>query len=98
VVTDNGSPNLSATNSFKVTVNPLSQPNVTGVTWNAGQLTFTVTGQTGPDYGVQASTNLTSWQTVFRTNSPSMPFHWSDPASGSYMQRFYRIVVGPPLP
>jgi pectin methylesterase-like acyl-CoA thioesterase len=98
VVADNGSPSLSATQSFRVFVNPLTQPDVSSVALVAGQLALTVSGQTGPDYAVQASTNFTDWQTVFTTNSPILPFQWTDPNSGAYPLRFYRIAVGPPLP
>jgi hypothetical protein len=33
---------------------------------------------------------------VFTTNSPA--FEWADPNTGLFPMRFYRIVVGPPLP
>jgi pectin methylesterase-like acyl-CoA thioesterase len=98
VVSDNGSPPLSATNSFLVTVNPVTQPTLSAPTLSGGQFTFTATGQSGPDYAVQASTDLSAWQTVFRTNSPAMPFLWADPDTGLYPIRFYRLIVGPPLP
>ena len=97
-VADNGAGLLSASQSFNVIVNPLTQPDVNSVAWTAGQLGLTVSGELGPDYAVQASTDLASWNTVFRTNSPAMPFQWSDPDSGTFPARFYRILVGPPLP
>jgi hypothetical protein len=97
-VTDNGSPNLSATNSFSVIVNALTSPIAGSPTWSAGQFSLVVDGQIGPDYAVQASSNLLDWQTVFSTNSPATPFQWTDPDSGTLPSRFYRIVVGPPLP
>lgn len=96
-VSDNGTPSLSATQSFTVTVNPLTQPNVTSST-AGGQLHLTVAGEVGPDYAVQASTNLTGWQTIFTTNSPPSPFDWADPDTGTFPARFYRVVAGPPLP
>jgi len=97
-VSDDGSPSLSATQSFSVIVNPLSQPQLTSPVWNGGQFSVTLTGESGPDYAVQASTNLVDWQTVFATNSPAMPLQWADPDSDTFPLRFYRIVVGPPLP
>jgi autotransporter-associated beta strand protein len=97
VVTDNGTPNLSATQSFSVTVNPLTLPTVSVPVLSAGQIGFSVSGQAGPDYAVQASSNLTSWNTVFITNSPAMPFTWSTNA-GNRLMHFYRIKTGPPLP
>jgi autotransporter-associated beta strand protein len=96
-VADNGSPSLSATQSFNVTVTAPAQPGVTSI-FSGGLLTVSVTGDTGPDYAVQASTNLLDWQTIFTTNSPALPFNYTDPATAAYPIRFYRIVVGPPLP
>ena len=97
-VTDDGAPTMSATQSFSVIVNPLAQPDVSSPVWAGGQFSLSVNGQLGPDYAVQASTNLVNWQSVFTTNSPAMPFQWTDPDTGAFPLRFYRIVVGPPLP
>jgi hypothetical protein len=98
VVTDNGSPNLSATQSFNVTVNPLIQPGIASNVWTGGRLSLSVSGQTGPDYAVQVSSNLSSWSTLLITNSPAMPFQWTDPDTNACPARFYRIKTGPPLP
>jgi hypothetical protein len=96
-VADNGSPPMSATQSFVVAVNPLPQPSVTAATLSGVQFTLQVNGQSGPDYAVQVSSNLLVWSTVFITNSPPMPFQWTDMNSPSSVQ-FYRIKAGPPLP
>jgi hypothetical protein len=98
VVSDNGIPNLSATQSFVAIVNPLARPNISSVVISGGQVVLQVAGDLGPDYEVQASTNLTQWQSVFTTNSPATPFLWTDPNPSSLPMRFYRIVAGPPLP
>jgi pectin methylesterase-like acyl-CoA thioesterase len=95
-VIDNGSPNLSATQSFVVAVNPLTQPTVSAPAYAAGQFSLTVDGQTGPDYEVLASSNLTDWVSLVTNTSPTMPFLFTDPNAASYPLRFYRIVVGPP--
>jgi pectate lyase len=97
-VFDNGTPTQSATQSFTVTVNPLAQPNVTPSTGAGGQLRLTVTGQVGPDYAVQASTNMAGWQTIYTTNSPPTPFDWIDTNTTAFPARFYRVVIGPPMP
>jgi hypothetical protein len=97
-VADNGSPIMSATQSFSVTVNPLTQPTAGSIVLNNHQLGFQVSGQTGPDYAVQGSTNLTVWDTLFITNSPPMPFSWTDTNAATLPAQFYRIKVGPPLP
>jgi pectin methylesterase-like acyl-CoA thioesterase len=99
VVTDNGTPNLSATNSFSVTVNPLSQPSILAPSYEAGQFSLSVSGEVGPDYALQVSTNLASglWTTLLESNSPPSPFTFTD-TNAINSQQYYRIVVGPPLP
>jgi hypothetical protein len=62
-----------------------------------GQLGFQVNGQTGPDYAVLVSSNLFNWNTLFITNSPPMPFSWTDTNAATLPQQFYRIKAGPPL-
>ncbi len=69
-VADNGTPSLSATQSFSVVVNPLASPSVGNVSVAGGQFSFNISGQSGPDYAVETSTNLTQWNNVFITNSP----------------------------
>jgi hypothetical protein len=96
-VADNGTPSMSATQSFSVIVNPLSPPGISNISLASGQLTFKVNGQSGPDYAIETSTNLTQWSNVFTTNSPVLPFNWKDAATNSPV-RFYRVKLGPPLP
>jgi hypothetical protein len=91
-VTDNGTPNLSATQSFNVIVSAPAQPQTTNIVFNNGQFSLTITGDTGPDYIVLASTNLTDWAGIF-TNP--MPFTWTDTAASNFSRRFYRIQLGP---
>jgi pectin methylesterase-like acyl-CoA thioesterase len=98
-VSDNGSPSLSATNAFSVAVNPLAPPGIDTVLFGAGQISFSVNGQAGPDYAVQTSPDLAAgiWTTVLITNSPAMPFSFVD-TNGTAPALFYRVLVGPPLP
>jgi beta-galactosidase len=96
-VTDNGSPSLSATQSFLVTVNPLAPPFITAPAWSNGLFSLLVSGQSGPDYAVQATTNLVNWNTLWITNSPPMPFGWVDTNTAAFPRRFYRVSVGPPF-
>ena len=97
-VADNGTPSLSATQSFTVTVNPLTLPSAVSLALSNGRFGFQVSGQAGPDYAVQVSSNLVDWSTLFITNSPPMPFQWTDTNAATLPARFYRIKVGPPLP
>jgi len=101
VVTDNGSPALYATNSFTVTINPLSAPTTSSVNYSGGQFSVSISGQVGPDYELQGTTNLNGgiWTSIATTNSPAtMPVILTDPNAGSQPATFYRIVTGPPLP
>ena len=95
VVTDNGSPNLSATNSFTIAVNPLTQPSLDSSSFANGQFTMMVNGQVGPDYTVQVSTNLLGgWTSLYTTNPVAMPFTFISTNGGAPME-FYRVLVGP---
>ena len=95
VVMDSGSPNLSATQTFSVLVNPLQRPVMTPLLASGSSLTLLITGASGPDYSVQASTNLVDWATIFTTNQPALPRSWTDTSAGSFATRFYRILLGP---
>lgn len=96
-VSDNGSPPLTATRNFSVTVNPLVAPTIGNITFAGGQFSLQINGQTGPDYRIETSTNLTEWTPIHTVNSPAMPFIWTDTDTGGSTQRFYRVKVGPPL-
>jgi polygalacturonase len=95
VVTDSGSPNLSATQTFNVTVNLPAPPSIQPASFTNGQFSFSINGASGPDYLVQASTNLTNWITIATNNAPTPPFLWSDPDTNLFTRRFYRVLLGP---
>ena len=97
-VSDDGIPSLSTTQSFSVTVNPLTLPTLSAVSVVDGQLAFQVGGDVGPDYAVLGSTNLIEWTVQFMTNPTSMPFQWVDTNAAALPAQFYRVKVGPPLP
>ena len=85
----------SATNSIWVTVNAPAQPLIQSAGWNGGQFQLSITGEAGPDYLVQGTTNLAAaWQTLFTTNSPALPFQWTD-TNTTRAQFFYRVQLGP---
>ncbi|MGN6556174.1 MAG: DUF5695 domain-containing protein [Verrucomicrobiota bacterium] len=96
-VTDSGMPNLQATNSFLVVVNPVAAPTIsnTVVSLVNGQLAFTINGPTGPDYCIQTSTNLTNWRSLVTNDSPVMPFNWQDTNPSTNAALFYRVLIGP---
>ena len=98
VVTDNGTPSMSATQVFSVLVERPTAPEFTGPVWSNGMPTFTVNGDDGPDYLIEAADTLVSpveWLTVATNQSASPPFAWTDLAATNFNQRFYRVRLGP---
>jgi glucuronoarabinoxylan endo-1,4-beta-xylanase len=93
-VADTGSPNLSATNNFSVIVNAITNPVISSASLSPGQVSLTVNGPQGPDYTVLTSSNLTSWQALFTTNSPAMPFTFIG-TNLNNPDQFYRFQIGP---
>ncbi len=73
-----------------------SQPQLSGLVYNAdGTFSLTIDGDTGPDYIVQASTNLVDWISIFTNHSPAPPFVWTDTGASNFTRQFYRIQLGP---
>jgi hypothetical protein len=97
-VSDTNVPPLTASQSFTVTVNPLTAPAVTSEVLSDGRIGFQIGGAAGPDYAVQTSTDLVVWNTLFITNSPTPPFNWVDTNAAVLPREFYRVKIGPPLP
>jgi hypothetical protein len=99
-VADSGTPSMSATQSFVATVSPLASPRFSTVPLllNGGQLVLQVNGASGPDYQIQASSNLMNWNAIFTTNSPAMPFVWTIGTTNGPSSSFFRILAGPPFP
>lgn len=95
MVADNGSPTLSATQTFSVVVKPLTPVTISKLVPASEHFRLTLAGPAGPDYTIQASTNFTHWTNLFTTNSPMPPFTWSDPSATNLPHRFYRALIGP---
>ena len=95
VVSDNGTPPLSATQSFLVTVTQPARPWLTSILNSNRQFSLTLNGDTGPDYTVQSSTNLLYWTPIWTTNSPALPLTWTETNSSDFPFRFYRLLLGP---
>jgi Putative Ig domain len=93
-VTDNGSPPLSATTTFNVTVvGQGSQLKVERVTAVADQLTvqLSISGDTGHSYELQKSTDLKTWNAVVQLTLSTSPFTYIDPEPSSDSLTFYRL-------
>jgi hypothetical protein len=88
-------PNLSATNSFNVVVNPISAPVVSSVNTNGGEFNLVVNGPSGPDYTLLGSTDLVNWQSVLTVSSPIPPVTLSDTNYPNQPAQFYRVELGP---
>jgi autotransporter-associated beta strand protein len=96
VVTDNGVPPLSATQSFSVVVLRPATPVFSSPGITSGIFHSMVSGSIGPDYSVYASTNLLSdWQLLLQTNPTVLPFQFTDPNATNFQQRYYRVLLGP---
>ncbi len=94
-VVDNGTNTLSATQAFSVFVNPLTKATLTQLAVTNNSLRLLISGAPGPDYTVQVTTNFSSWTNLLVTNSPTLPFNWTDTNAGSFLKRFYRVLLGP---
>jgi len=95
VATDNGTPNLSGTNSFIVVVNALSAVQLSNPVMSNGHFSAVVSGFTGPDYVVLASTNFTNWVPLHTNFSPVPPFQYTDSETASNSFHVYRVWLQP---
>ena len=86
---------LSATQSFWATVTAPAEPTLNAPGFSGGRLQLLVSGDYGPDYVLEATTNMINWTPLFTSNSPALPFLWSEPVSNGIPQRFYRLRLGP---
>ena len=88
---------LATTQSFFVNVTAPQKPLISALNFSGNQFSFTIGGDNGPDYTIQASTNLAAvnWQTRFATNAPLVPFIWTETNTTIIPSRFYRVLLGP---
>jgi hypothetical protein len=68
---------------------PAPSATLTQPTYANGQYSFNISGETGAEYIVQASTNLVNWVSV-QTNLA--PFTFIDSNANQFNQRFYRTL------
>ncbi len=95
VVSDSGVPVMSATQSFTVTVNQPDRPTLTASATNDGQFSLLVSGDIGPDYIIQTSTNLASWSAISTSTPSAMPYSYPDTNTVLFRYLFYRALLGP---
>jgi hypothetical protein len=95
VVSDNNQPTLTATQSFTTTVLQPARPAINAASVINGHFGFWINGDSGPDYIVQESSNLTSLVPISVSNSPVLPYFWTDTNAVSNPYLFYRVLLGP---
>jgi len=92
-VTDDGTPGLSDTNTFTITVSPLVAPMLTSIAVQDTQVSLGVDGPVGPDYLLWSATNLTDWEWLLTTNPATLPITIT--VTNSEPHRAYRLQLGP---
>jgi len=96
VVVTNSAGSVASTNAeLAVSAGTYARPQLSSLVLSNGVLSLTIAGDSGPNYIVQASTNLISWANIFTNNSPVPPFNWSDNSASNFIQRYYRVLLGP---
>ena len=91
-MTDNGSPSLSATNTFQVTVvGEGSHLEIQRLA--SGLMQLTITGDTGHSYELQRSAFLEVWNKVFEFQLSTSPFLYVDIGAETNALRFYRLKL-----
>ena len=98
VVADSGSPSLTATQTFRVTVSQPVAPVLGAPAASNGQFTVSISGNSGPDYAILVATNLSvpmRWSALQTTTPPRLPFLFQDPIATNSRQRYYRVLLGP---
>jgi len=95
VVSDTGVPVMSATQAFTVTVNQPVRPTLTAAPMSNGQSLLMISGDTGPDYIIQTSTNLTFWSAISTSTPSAMPYSYPHTNTTLFPFIFYRALLGP---
>lgn len=94
-VTDSGWPPLGATQSFRVSVAPVGTASVAAVSATNGQFAFRVAGDSGLDYVLEATTDLSEWLPVAASNEATPPLSITVPVDTQAVRRMYRLRLGP---
>jgi endonuclease G len=80
-----------STGNFSVT--PAVRPGFQSISFTGGQISLVVTGVSAASYTLTVASNLSNpqWVPLFTTNSPAMPFTFTD-TNANLPQRFYRVL------
>ncbi|MBE0545407.1 MAG: lamin tail domain-containing protein [Verrucomicrobia bacterium] len=96
-VADSGTPTLTDTQSFVVTVLSPALPYLSAPSVSNGSFSLLVHGDEGPDYVIERAhaASPTNWLPLATNLSPTLPFDWSEPASSNALPNFYRVRLAP---
>jgi len=86
---------LSATQSFWITVSPLTPVRLQPLGYTNSSFLLSVSGPLGPDYILQGSSNLQDWLSLTSIAPLALPFTVSDTNTAAFPNRFYRVRLGP---
>jgi hypothetical protein len=59
---------------------------------SSGEFIFSLTGDPGATYSIQASTDLVNWDTLTSALNATGTIEFTDPDAASFSRRFYRVV------
>jgi len=85
---------MSAAQNFTATVNRPATPVLSSPSIGNGQFAAQISGDVGPDYLLQSSSNLIFWSSISTSTPASMPFWWTNTNPQQPVQ-FYRVTLGP---
>ena len=88
----------SVTSSVVTLAVLISQPLITTTIFNNDQFQLSFNSITNVNYATQYSTNLTHWLPLESSVGTGIPLTVTDTNTMTSQQRFYRIVLTPPIP
>jgi hypothetical protein len=94
-VTDNGTPALSGSESFAVTVAPFGEVALSWIGLAGNDVLLQLDGPVGPDYTVQVSADLINWSDLTTVTPAAMPVEISDTTPNGGRRRYYKVLTGP---
>lgn len=78
---------------LKAVVN--TPPTLAGSSYAGGEFAFEISGPSGRDYTISASTNLVQWEDIYTYTDAETPFDFVDPDAGLFPLRYYRVRFEP---
>lgn len=92
VVVRNSAGSMSSTGAaLNISSSSYAPPQISTAAIQGGTVTLTISGDAGPDYILQTSSNLLDWTDLTTNHAPAPPFTWTDPAGPG--QKYYRVKL-----